>query len=193
MLGVPETRAVALVGDQPGRRRAAGAAGSAPASTARRPPPISASPKPSAPRTPSKTPVTRATATPSRHPEMAGQRGNPGGSGRHNRSHRPRPWPFPRPSVARSASVRGPHGPEIRQPRTHSGHGKPDFPSRTASMLVSGGVTRAERAGCKTVGSAYVGSNPTPATTCENAPLAANSRASGAFLLCPGMCHLVAL
>ena len=46
---------------------------------------------------------------------------------------------------------------------------------------------------CKTVGSAYVGSNPTPATTCENAPLAANSRASGAFSLCPGMCHLVAL
>jgi hypothetical protein len=24
---------------------------------------------------------------------------------------------------------------------------------------------------CKTVGSAYVGSNPTPATTCENGPL----------------------
>jgi hypothetical protein len=30
---------------------------------------------------------------------------------------------------------------------------------------------------CKTVGSAYVGSNPTPATTCENDPLAGNSRA----------------
>src|SRR5487761_1522257 len=49
------------------------------------------------------------------------------------------------------------------------------------------------RAACKTVGSAYVGSNPTPATTCENAPLAANSRAGGAFPLCPGVCHLVAL
>src|SRR6516164_1159045 len=46
---------------------------------------------------------------------------------------------------------------------------------------------------CKTVGSAYVGSNPTPATTCENAPLAANSRASGAFPLFPVVCHLVAL
>jgi len=46
---------------------------------------------------------------------------------------------------------------------------------------------------CKTVGSAYDGSNPTPATPCENAPLAANSRASGALLLCPVMCHLVAL
>ena len=38
---------------------------------------------------------------------------------------------------------------------------------------------------CKTVGSAYVGSNPTPATTCENGPLAANSRASGPFPSCP--------
>src|SRR5580693_2703917 len=46
---------------------------------------------------------------------------------------------------------------------------------------------------CKTVGSAYVGSNPTPATTCENGPLAANSRLCGPFLLCPAMCHLVAL
>jgi hypothetical protein len=46
---------------------------------------------------------------------------------------------------------------------------------------------------CKTVGSAYDGSNPSPATPCENAPLAANSRAGGAFPLCPGMCHLVAL
>jgi hypothetical protein len=46
---------------------------------------------------------------------------------------------------------------------------------------------------CKTVGSAYDGSNPTPATTCKNAPLAANSRAGGAFVLCPVVCHLVAL
>src|SRR5271155_2243944 len=61
------------------------------------------------------------------------------------------------------------------------------------SVLSHTGVTRAERSVCKTVGSAYVGSNPTPATTCENAPLAANSRASGAFLLCPGVCHLVTL
>jgi hypothetical protein len=46
---------------------------------------------------------------------------------------------------------------------------------------------------CKTVGSAYVGSNPTPATTCGNGPLAANSRAGGPFLLGPSVCHLVAL
>jgi hypothetical protein len=46
---------------------------------------------------------------------------------------------------------------------------------------------------CKTVGSAYVSSNPTPATTCENDQLAANSRAGGPFLLCPAVCHLVSL
>jgi hypothetical protein len=46
---------------------------------------------------------------------------------------------------------------------------------------------------CKTVGSAYVGSNPTPATPWENGPLAVDSRASGPFLLCPAMCQLVAL
>jgi hypothetical protein len=44
---------------------------------------------------------------------------------------------------------------------------------------------------CKTVGSAYVGSNPTPATTCENGPLAADSRLCGPFVLCPAVCHLV--
>jgi hypothetical protein len=36
---------------------------------------------------------------------------------------------------------------------------------------------------CKTVGSAYVGSNPTPATTCENGPLAAETRPAGRFAL----------
>ena len=38
---------------------------------------------------------------------------------------------------------------------------------------------------CKTVGSAYVGSNPTPATTCENGPLAGNSRLCGPFSFVP--------
>ncbi|HEX6453974.1 MAG TPA: tyrosine-type recombinase/integrase [Trebonia sp.] len=86
------------------------------ASTARRPPPISASPRPSVPRTPRTTSVMRATATSSRHPEMAGQGGNPGGSGLRNRSHRPRPWPFPRPSMGWSVLVRGPHGPQNPAP-----------------------------------------------------------------------------
>ena len=40
---------------------------------------------------------------------------------------------------------------------------------------------------CKTVGSAYVGSNPTPATTCENGPLAAETRSGGPFPSCHGM------
>jgi hypothetical protein len=38
---------------------------------------------------------------------------------------------------------------------------------------------------CKTVGSAYVGSNPTPATTCGNGPLAGNSRLCGPFSFVP--------
>ena len=47
-------------------------------------------------------------------------------------------------------------------------------------------------AACKTVGSAYVGSNPTPATTCENSPPAAETRPAGRFLLvmpCVAMRH----
>ena len=44
---------------------------------------------------------------------------------------------------------------------------------------------------CKTVGSAYVGSNPTPATPWRNGPLAVDSRLCGPFLPCPVMCHLV--
>ena len=46
---------------------------------------------------------------------------------------------------------------------------------------------------CKTVGSAYVGSNPTPATPWGNGPIAADSRLSGPFSSCPAVCHLVAL
>ena len=45
---------------------------------------------------------------------------------------------------------------------------------------------------CKTVGSAYVGSNPTPATICRNGPLAAETRRGGRFLLvtpCIAVCH----
>src|SRR6266702_6146983 len=37
---------------------------------------------------------------------------------------------------------------------------------------------------CKTVGSAYVGSNPTPDTTSENGPLAAETRPGGPFPSC---------
>ena len=53
-------------------------------------------------------------------------------------------------------------------------------------------MTRLGATGCKTVGSAYVGSNPTPATTCENGPLAGNSRLCGPFCTvppCVGLCR----
>lgn len=64
----------------------------------------------SAPRRPSETPVTRATATASRRPEMAGQGREAGRGGRRNRSHRPRPWPVPpRPWPARPPE-HGAHG-----------------------------------------------------------------------------------
>src|SRR4029077_18758695 len=49
---------------------------------------------------------------------------------------------------------------------------------------------------CKTVGSAYVGSNPTPATTSGNGPLAAETRPAGRFLLVTpriARCHRVSM
>src|SRR5580698_5377505 len=78
-----------------------------------------------------------------------------------------RPWP-PKPAA---------HG------RTADGGGR----GRASNGVCAGQrrVARAERAGCKTVGSAYVGSNPTPATTCRNGPLAANSRLCRPFLFVP--------
>src|SRR6266568_8158590 len=52
---------------------------------------------------------------------------------------------------------------------------------------VNGYVAWRGGAVCKTVGSAYVGSNPTPATTCENGPLAAETRPGGPFPSCHAM------
>jgi hypothetical protein len=46
---------------------------------------------------------------------------------------------------------------------------------------------------CKTVGSAYVGSNPTPATTSENGPWAAETRSGRPLLLCHAMYQDVSL
>ena len=46
---------------------------------------------------------------------------------------------------------------------------------------------------CKTVGSAYVGSNPTPATTCENDPLAAETRLWGPLSYCHAVYQGVSL
>ena len=49
------------------------------------------------------------------------------------------------------------------------------------------GQSEPKRAVGKTVGSAYVGSNPTPATTSENGPLAAETRPGGSFASCHAM------
>src|SRR6266568_4831489 len=58
---------------------------------------------------------------------------------------------------------------------------------------VNGYVAWRGGAVCKTVGSAYVGSNPTPATTCENGPLAAETRPGGPFPSCHAMYQLASL
>jgi len=73
-------------------------------------PRTSGSPTPSAPRTPGKSLVRRATATACRHPEMPGQRPRSRADGQRNRSHRPRPWLFGPPSVAFTAPESGAHG-----------------------------------------------------------------------------------
>ncbi len=64
-------------------------------------------------------------------------------------------------------------------------HHPASFAQVTGQMEVQGGAV------CKTVGSAYVGANPTPATTCENGPLAAETRPGGPFPSCPAVCHRV--
>ena len=61
--------------------------------------------------------------------------------------------------------------------RTYNGQRRCRERGMAAIMQVSGYVVWIGAEHCKTVGSAYVGSNPTPATTCENAPLAAKTRA----------------
>jgi hypothetical protein len=89
-----------------------------------------------------------------------------------------------RPSVAWHVPVRGPlEFPGVRGVRVPTAQ-------KLASQRISAGqrhvLGRAERAACKTVGSAYDGSNPSPATTCGNGPLAAMSRARRAVLLVLG-------
>jgi len=82
-----------------------------------------------------------------------------------------------------------PHGPQT----PHRKRGNPrQQPTRTRRRFHAN-ATIPDEDGCKTVGSAYVGSNPTPATTCENGPLAVDSRLCGPFSSCPAVCHLVTL
>src|SRR6185437_13726047 len=76
-------------------------------------------------------------------------------------------------------TVRSCHGISFSEPRSRCGYGRlPEWPK--------GAV-------CKTVGSAYVGSNPTPATTCENGPLAAETRPGGPFPSCHAVYHCASL
>ncbi len=94
------------------------------------------------------------------------------------------------PSVARRSPVRG-----LLEPGAHGrvADGGGPGPCLAARIRWSAAFDSGRRkAVCKTVGSAYVGSNPTPATTCENGPLAVNSRLSGPFPSCHPcimMCH----
>ena len=91
------------------------------ASTVRLMPPTSASPTPSAPPSPSPALAMKATPAASRQPEMAGQPPDAGRNGRctapadgqHTAptlAARPRPWPFPPPSVDFTAPKSGTHG-----------------------------------------------------------------------------------
>src|ERR1035441_7564976 len=87
------------------------------------------------------------------------------------------------PQLPSSVPVRGLHGPGTRGARTRVADGvpEPDIGTHKGRSAACGSGWRTEV--CKTVGSAYVGSNPTPATTCANGPLTANSRVGGPFLL----------
>ena len=70
-----------------------------------------------------------------------------------------------------------------QRPRTYGGQRWRGECHSAAFAQVRGYVMGWGVAVCKTVGSAYVGSNPTPATTCGNGPLAAETRPAGRFLL----------
>ena len=84
-------------------------------------------------------------------------------------------------------TVRGcPCGRAARSPRarTYSGQRRHSGHHPVASAQVRWYLEVQAGKYCKTVGSAYVGSNPTPATTCENGPWAAETRPGGPFSSC---------
>jgi hypothetical protein len=78
-----------------------------------------------------------------------------------------------------------------------SDSGKPSDPeiSPLISARCAGDTTvrLMAHAGCKTVGYAFGGSNPPPATSCEKRPASCGFAAMRAVFLCPAVCHLVAL
>ncbi len=73
------------------------------------------------------------------------------------------------------------------RPRTYGGQRRCGEADPVVFTQVDGHMADHGGAVCKTVGSAYVGSNPTPATTCENGPLAAETRPGGPFPSCHAM------
>ena len=77
--------------------------------------------------------------------------------------------------------------------RTYSGQRRRNEHHPVEFAQVRGYMEVQAGAYCKTVGSAYVGSNPTPATTSGNGPLAAETRPGGPFPSCPAVCHRVPL
>ena len=82
---------------------------------------------------------------------------------------------------------------KLPRARTYSGQRCRAEWHTTSFTQVNSYVKEQAGAVCKTVGFAFGGSNPPPATTCENGPSAADTRLCGPFLLGPAMCHLVAL
>jgi hypothetical protein len=68
--------------------------------------------------------------------------------------------------------------------RTYSGQRRRSEPRTTSFAHVRGRMEVQAGAYCKTVGSAYVGSNPTPATTCGNGPLGCGNAPAGPFPSC---------
>jgi hypothetical protein len=87
--------------------------------------------------------------------------------------------------VARTVSVAVRTCQRLESPsaRTYSGQRRRNKHRLAVFVQVREHIEVQAGAVCKTVGSAYVGSNPTPATTCENGPLAAETRPAGRFLL----------
>ena len=88
--------------------------------------------------------------------------------------------------------VRGFTPPDRASARTYDGQDRAQRPVSARKQQVRRHMPGPGQAVCKTVGSAYVGSNPTPATTCENGPRAAETRPGGRFLLvtvCIRLCH----
>jgi hypothetical protein len=88
-----------------------------------------------------------------------------------------------------------PRDPAAESPRarTYSGQRHHNKHHPVAFAQFRGHIEAHAGAYCKTVGSAYVGSNPTPATTSENGPRAAETRPGGPFPSCHAMYQAVSL